>query len=79
MQSDEAYSTYSDRLFLADTADAPKLHSMLNNDQFLDAISAPSSGKGAKKKTQRRTAHDLVEISDDSDEEEQEEREPVAS
>jgi DNA-directed RNA polymerase-3 subunit RPC5 len=60
--------------------DAPKLHSTLNNDQFLDAISAPSSNKGAKRKTtQRRTANDLVEISDDSDEEEQEGREPIVS
>jgi|TARA_R110002003_G_scaffold96_14_gene7522 DNA-directed RNA polymerase-3 subunit RPC5 len=64
-------------LFLPDTADAPKLHSHLNNSQFLDAISAPSSGKGGKKKAAKRTAEDLIEISDDSDEEE--DGEPVVS
>jgi DNA-directed RNA polymerase-3 subunit RPC5 len=60
-------------LFLPDTADAPKLHSHLNNSQFLDAI----SGKGGKKKAAKRTAEDLIEISDDSDEEE--DGEPVVS
>jgi DNA-directed RNA polymerase-3 subunit RPC5 len=42
-------------------------------------MSAPSSNKGARRKSQRRTANDLVEISDDSEEEEQAEREPIVS
>ncbi|KAH7398341.1 DNA-directed RNA polymerase III subunit Rpc5 [Pyrenochaeta sp. MPI-SDFR-AT-0127] len=68
--ADAAFDTYTDRLFLPETSAAPKLHSNLNNNQFLDAISAPSSNKGGKKKTtSRRGADDLVEISDTSEEE----------
>ncbi|KAH7088906.1 hypothetical protein FB567DRAFT_440680 [Paraphoma chrysanthemicola] len=70
--STEAYTSYGERLFLPDVADAPKLHSHLNNDQFLDAISAPSSGKGGKKKLTKRTAEELIEISDSDEEEEDE-------
>jgi DNA-directed RNA polymerase-3 subunit RPC5 len=62
-------------LFLTGIADAPKLHSNLTNNQFLDAISAPSSGKGSKKKSTRRTVDELIEISDESDEQE----EPIVS
>ncbi|KAF2829459.1 hypothetical protein CC86DRAFT_437228 [Ophiobolus disseminans] len=76
-QAREAYDGYSERLFLPDTQDAPKLRSNLSNNQFLDAISAPSSGKGGKKKTQRRAADELIEISDESDD--QEEVEPIVS
>jgi DNA-directed RNA polymerase-3 subunit RPC5 len=46
-----------DRLFLADTASAPKLQSKIDNNEFLDTI----IGKGG---------NDLIEISDESDEEE---------
>lgn len=53
-------------------ADAPKLHSSLNNNQFLDTISAPSSGKGSRKKPAgKKNTDELVEISDDSDEDEE--------
>lgn len=52
---------------MADTKDAPKLHSSMSDDQYLEAISAPSGGKGAKKKSHKR--HDTVDISDDSDDE----------
>lgn len=73
-----AFDSYTERLFLPDTSTAPKLHSTLNNHQFLDAISAPSSGKGGKKKaTSRRGADDLIEISDDSEEEDSSEQ-PVS-
>jgi DNA-directed RNA polymerase-3 subunit RPC5 len=42
----------------------------LSNDQFLDTISAPSSGKGGKKKlTNKKHGDELIEISDESDEE----------
>lgn len=66
IQSQEAYDTYGDRLFLQDTAAAPKLRSNLTNTQFLDTISG--HGRGGKKRS-RPTANDLVEISDDSDDE----------
>ncbi|KAF2855652.1 hypothetical protein T440DRAFT_551019 [Plenodomus tracheiphilus IPT5] len=69
--SEVAFDSYSERLFLADAAAAPVLQSRLNNNEFLDTISAPSSSKGMKKKTpNKRGADDLVEISDESDEEE---------
>ena len=68
MQSVTAYDSYTDRLFLSNPADAPKLRSHLNNDQFLDTISAPSSNRGGKKKSATKRG-ELVEISDESDEE----------
>ena len=72
MQVQEAYDAYAHRMFLPDSADAPKLRSNLNNNQFLDAISAPSSGKGSKKKiTSRRATNELIEISDESDDQEE--------
>ncbi|KAF2451626.1 hypothetical protein P171DRAFT_9512 [Karstenula rhodostoma CBS 690.94] len=65
--ADASYAAFEERLFLADTKDAPKLHSSMSDDQYLEAISAPSGGKGAKKKSHKR--HDTVDISDDSDDE----------
>jgi len=47
------------------------LRSCLDKDEFLDAISAPSSSKGMKRTaTNKRGTDDLIEISDLSDEEE---------
>jgi DNA-directed RNA polymerase-3 subunit RPC5 len=79
IQASEAYNAYSERLFLPDAADAPKLYSNLNNNQFLDAISAPSASKGGRKKMSKRTPDELIEISDESDEEEAERAEPIVS
>jgi DNA-directed RNA polymerase-3 subunit RPC5 len=70
VQSELAYDSYSERLFLAPTIDAPKLRSNLNNEQFLDVMSAPSAGKGAKRKNATREK-ELIEISDESDEEDE--------
>lgn len=70
LQSELAYDSYSERLFLPTTIDAPKLRSNLNNDQFLDVISAPSAGKGAKRKNSTKEK-ELIEISDESDEEDE--------
>ncbi|KAF1939039.1 hypothetical protein EJ02DRAFT_266766 [Clathrospora elynae] len=68
-----AFETYNERLFLSDTAAAPKLQSRLNNDEFLDTI----SGKGGKKKaTAKHGADDLIEISDESDDDDEE---PIVS
>jgi DNA-directed RNA polymerase-3 subunit RPC5 len=78
-QASEAYGTYAERLFLPDVADAPKLHSNLDNDQFLDAISAPSASKGGRKKMSKRTADELIEISDESDEEYVKQGAPIVS
>jgi DNA-directed RNA polymerase-3 subunit RPC5 len=72
-------------MYLSDTSTAPKLKSSMSNREYLDAISAPSSGKG-KRKTAAKPADELIEISDESDEEEQpkasetvEEEEPKVS
>jgi len=66
LQADASYAAFEERLFLADTKDAQKLHSSMSDDQYLDAISAPSGGKGIKKKSSHKR-HDTVDISDDSD------------
>ena len=70
VQSELAYDSYGERLFLSPTIDAPKLRSNLDNDEFLDVISAPSAGKGAKRKNATREK-ELIEISDESDEEDE--------
>jgi DNA-directed RNA polymerase-3 subunit RPC5 len=57
-------------MYLADPSTAPKLKSSMSNREYLDAISAPSSGKG-KRKSAAKAADELVEISDESDEDEQ--------
>lgn len=44
----------------------------MNNSQYLDAISAPSSGKGMKKKPTAKRHEQTIEISDDSDAPEEE-------
>lgn len=44
----------------------------MTDSQFLDTISAPSSGKGGRKKAPKRTQDELIEISDESDEQEEE-------
>ncbi|KAF2248854.1 hypothetical protein BU26DRAFT_530916 [Trematosphaeria pertusa] len=76
--SETAYEAYSERLFLENTSAAPKLHANMNNSQYLDAISAPSSGKGMKKKSAHKRHEDLVEISDESDAPEEEEEPRVS-
>jgi DNA-directed RNA polymerase-3 subunit RPC5 len=42
----------------------------MTNAQYLDAISAPSSGKG-KRKTGTKRADDPIEISDESDDDDE--------
>lgn len=69
--SEIAFDSYGERFFFPDVATAPMLHSRLSKDEFLDAISAPSSSKGMKKTaTNKQGTDDLVEISDVSDDEE---------
>lgn len=69
--SEVAFDLYGERLFLADPAAAPALCSRLNNEEFLDIISTPSSSKGMRNQMANKRGHvDLVDISDESDEEE---------
>ncbi|KAF2188283.1 hypothetical protein K469DRAFT_627806 [Zopfia rhizophila CBS 207.26] len=64
---DEAYGMYHERLFVQDPGSSPKLHSSMNNDRYLEAISAPSSDKSGKRKPlTKRQVHE-IDISDDSD------------
>ncbi|KAF1948376.1 hypothetical protein CC80DRAFT_486253 [Byssothecium circinans] len=84
--SPQAFSTFEECLFLPETATAPVLHSNMTNSQYLDAISAPSSGRGHKKLPARKRAEVLLEISDDSDaedgkpaEEQEQGQEPIVS
>ena len=73
MQQDSAWSVFKQDMFLENPSEAPKLRSSMTNAQYLDAISAPSSGKGKRKPATKRV-DDPIEISDESDEEEQETR-----
>lgn len=55
---------------MQDTAAAPKLHSSMTNEQYLDAISAPRidpSDKNSKKKPLTRRQMHAVDESEDSD------------
>ncbi|KAF2645642.1 hypothetical protein P280DRAFT_388755 [Massarina eburnea CBS 473.64] len=65
--SPQAFESFEERLFLPDTAAAAMLHSNMTNNQYLDAISAPSAGRGLKKRPSNRRQGAMVEISDDSD------------
>ncbi|KAF2258490.1 hypothetical protein CC78DRAFT_537718 [Lojkania enalia] len=67
---DTSFGAYEDRLFLKDAPQAAKLHASMNNAQFLDAISAPSTDKhGKKKPAPKRHNHPVIDISDSSDDE----------
>ncbi|PVH92449.1 hypothetical protein DM02DRAFT_276554 [Periconia macrospinosa] len=66
--SGTAYATYADCLFVNNTDVAPKLHAEMSNSEYLNTVSAPSGGKGIKKKLPHKR-QELVEISDESDEE----------
>lgn len=65
----EAYAAYHQKLFVEDVAGAPRLQSSMNNEQYLDAISAPRhdpSGRVRKKPLTRKQMRAI----DDSDESE---------
>ncbi|OCK77711.1 hypothetical protein K432DRAFT_427797 [Lepidopterella palustris CBS 459.81] len=72
--SPEAYALYNEKLFVEDTKSAPKLRSSMNNEEYLDAISAPridpSDKVGKKRPLTRKQMHaaDESDESDDSDE-----------
>ncbi|EDU42024.1 Sin protein conserved region [Pyrenophora tritici-repentis] len=80
-QDNRAFNAYDERLFLQDVANAPKLQSKHNNNDFLDTI----SGKGGRKKAKRGGTEEPIEISDnsqselDEDDEEEEAEEAQVS
>ncbi|KAF2428255.1 hypothetical protein EJ08DRAFT_615264 [Tothia fuscella] len=59
--TDEAYQVYREKLFVKDTAGAPHLSSTMNNEQFLDAISAPKFDPSTRTKRKPLTKKDRVE------------------
>ncbi|KAF2873367.1 Sin-like protein conserved region-domain-containing protein [Massariosphaeria phaeospora] len=71
--SDEAYQSYTDRLFLDDTSTAPKLRSTTTNAHVLDVLKPPSRVKsprsGKKKSSTAANNKDSnpIEISSDSE------------
>jgi len=66
MQADESFSAYGEKLFISDTKDVPQLKSTMDNEQYLEAISAPrTDGNGHKKRPVRKPVQQ--EDSDDSD------------
>ncbi|KAF2803147.1 uncharacterized protein BDZ99DRAFT_468486 [Mytilinidion resinicola] len=71
--SAEAYSAYREKLFVQDIKAAPKLHSVMNNEEYLEIISAPRvdhTDKNSKKKPLTRKQMNALELSDTEDEEE---------
>ncbi|KAF2496660.1 hypothetical protein BU16DRAFT_525812 [Lophium mytilinum] len=71
--SADAYSAYREKLFIQDIKAAPKLHSVMNNEEYLEIISAPRidhTDKNNKKKPLTRKQMNAFELSDTEDEEE---------
>ena len=67
---DEAYEIWDDKMFVGQTESADRLKSVMDNDQYLDAISAP--GRGSPTRRRRRSSKkkdraDDVEGDDDVD------------
>ncbi len=74
-QAEEAYTTYHDKLFVPNTGGATELLSSMNNEQYLDAISAPRIDPGGRTRTKPLTKKpkvtgDTIDISNDADEDE---------
>jgi DNA-directed RNA polymerase-3 subunit RPC5 len=62
----DAFNLYDETLFIHDTPSVPQLHSSMNPDQYLEAVSAPSRDRMGRKKA---VTKQYVELSDTSDEE----------
>ncbi|KAF2083688.1 hypothetical protein K490DRAFT_69574 [Saccharata proteae CBS 121410] len=72
--TDEAYNTYHEKLFVDDPENAAKLVSSMNNEEYLDAISAERhdpSGHSTKKPLTRRQ-YQRIQDSEESDDGEDE-------
>ncbi|KAK7703505.1 hypothetical protein SLS57_010944 [Botryosphaeria dothidea] len=68
-ETEEAFQTYHDKMFIDDTKNAAKLKSSMTNEQYLDAISAERhdpSGRSKKKPLTKRQMQ-RIEDSDESD------------
>jgi DNA-directed RNA polymerase-3 subunit RPC5 len=48
--AEESYTSYGEKLFIKDTKESPHLQAEMNNEQFLDAISAPKMELGLRPK-----------------------------
>jgi DNA-directed RNA polymerase-3 subunit RPC5 len=73
-QSEEAFEAYNDKLFVNDITTAPKLRSIVSNEQYLEIISAPKIDhfdKTNKKKPMTRKMMADIELSDTEDEAEE--------
>lgn len=67
----EAYAAYHNKLFVDESSVAPKLQSTLNNEQYLEAISAPRQDPSGQTKKKPLTKKQIRAI-DETDESEQE-------
>ncbi|KAF2739091.1 hypothetical protein EJ04DRAFT_9756 [Polyplosphaeria fusca] len=74
----ESHQVFEDRLCLKNTEDAPKLQASLNDDEYLDSISAPSGRKGKKKPTVKKHPKTVVDISADDISDDSEDEPPEA-
>jgi len=47
---EESYTSYAEKLFISDVSKVPHLEATMNNEEFLDAISAPKVELGLRPK-----------------------------
>lgn len=61
-----AFDTWNSRMFVADTANAAELQSALENEEYLDAISAPRfESTATRRRRSTRGSRSEVVVSDD--------------
>ena len=72
-EEEEAFKVWEERMFVNDTAEAkcPRLKSAMDNEEFLEAISAPRKGSSSTTRRRRRSGRkrDAVELVDGDGEE----------
>ncbi|KAF7194861.1 DNA-directed RNA polymerase III subunit rpc5 [Pseudocercospora fuligena] len=67
-ESDRAYRAFEEKLKVRDVENAPHLKSQLDNDGYLDAISAPRHDSPTRRRKRASRKKETVELEDDEDE-----------
>ncbi|KAF2141909.1 uncharacterized protein K452DRAFT_326929 [Aplosporella prunicola CBS 121167] len=75
--TDEAFATYHEKLFVEDPEAAPRLRSSLSNEAYLDAISAERSDPSGRSKKKPLTKRQMQRIEDSEESESEGEGEGV--
>jgi len=66
-ESEEAYTSYHEKLFVKDTVGAPQLKTVLIDEQYLDVISAPKADPSGKTKKRPMTKKQQLALDEESD------------